>query len=289
MQINKKKQKHFLTVSLSWFWIGIGLTLCLAPTIWSAFSNHQSAAKINTYQKQMSTLKVQDYSEAFEQATLWNMALAQEATLSEIPIASYEEQLQLLGNGVMGILKIPKISLSLPIYHGVEEEALSKGVGHLSSSSLPIGSSSARAVLSAHRGLMQAELFTRLDELKSGDQFWIENPKETLAYEVFEIQVILPSEKSALEIEPGKDLVTLMTCTPYGINDHRLLVTGKRIPYLESLEALQKTTPTPTSWMQGSTREILFRLWPYVLILFVIGIWLYQRLFFHRQNPTPSK
>lgn len=277
MRINKKKQKRSF---FSWCWIGIGLLLCLAPTLWSALSHHQSATQINIYQTQMSNLAPQDYGEAFEQAVLWNMALAKETTLSETPIASYEEQLQLLGNGVMGILNIPKISLSLPIYHGVQEEALSKGVGHLPSSSLPIGSSSGRAVLSAHRGLMQAELFTRLDELQSGDQFWIENPKEILAYEVFDIQIILPNEKSALEIESGKDLVTLMTCTPYGINDHRLLVTGKRIPYVEiSKNSSQSTNKT---WIYGSLREILFRLWPYILLLLVIGVWIYQKFLFNR-------
>lgn len=258
----------------SFFCLCLGLSLCLAPSLWSMVSNHRTAQDIQGYQKEIETLDEQDFSYSFVQAALWNQSLNGQANLEE-SLASYEDQLQLLGHGVMGILSIPKLSLELPIYHGVEEEALSKGVGHLPSSSLPIGSLNARVVLSAHRGLMQAELFTRLDELEIGDCFWIKNPKETLAYQVRDIQVILPSEKSALAIEDGQDLVTLMTCTPYGINDHRLLVTGSRIPWQENQEKRIQAEEHP--WIHGSWREICFRLWPWLLVLFVIGLYLWNR------------
>lgn len=258
------------------FCLCLGLSLCLAPTLWSMISNHRAAQDIQGYQKEIETLDEQDFSDSFIQAALWNQSLNGQFHL-EKSLDDYQEQLQLLGHGVMGILSIPKLSLELPIYHGVEEEALSKGVGHLPSSSLPIGSFSARVVLSAHRGLMQAELFTRLDELEIGDCFWIKNPKETLAYQVRDIQVILPSEKSALAIEDGQDLVTLMTCTPYGINDHRLLVTGSRIPWQESQEKRTQVDKKLPTWIYGSWREICFRLWPWLLILLVLGLYLWNR------------
>ncbi len=263
--------------SISLLCLIVGLGFCIAPSLWMMFSHHQSAQEIQGYQKEMQTMAPQDFSKSFEQATLWNLALNGQAQVSE-RLASYEDQLQLLGHGVMGILSIPKISLELPIYHGVEEEALSQGVGHLPSSSLPIGSSSARVVLSAHRGLMQAELFTRLDELEVGDSFYIENPKEKLAYRVRDIQVILPSEKNALAIEDNQDLVTLMTCTPYGINDHRLLVTGQRIPWQESQEKIQVKNQAAV----GSWREICFRLWPICLVL-LVGFFLW-----HQRKKRPN-
>ena len=269
-----KAHPSFLERFPTLFCLFLGLSLCLAPSLWAMVSNHRAAQDIQGYQKEIETLEEQDFSYSFVQANLWNQSLNGQANLEE-PLANYEEQLQLLGHGVMGILSIPKLSLELPIYHGVEEEALSKGVGHLPSSSLPIGSLNARVVLSAHRGLMQAELFTRLDELEIGDHFWIENPKENLAYQVRDIQVILPTEKSALAIEPGQDLVTLMTCTPYGINDHRLLVTGSRIPWQESQE--KRIQVEEHTWIHGSWREICFRLWPWLLVLLVISLYLWKR------------
>ncbi len=270
------KKRLLSSSKISFLCLGLGLSLCLAPSLWTMFSHHQAAKDIQTYQKEIETISYQDFSQSFEQATLWNQALNGQIRL-ERPLEKYEEQLQLLGDGVMGILSIPKLTLELPIYHGVEEEALSKGVGHLPSSSLPIGSSSARVVLSAHRGLMQAELFTRLDELEIGDCFWIENPRETLAYKVRDIQVILPNEKKALAIEEGQDLVTLMTCTPYGINDHRLLVTGSRIPWQESQEQrIQEKEQFPT-WIHGSWREICFRLWPWLVVLLVVILLIWRK------------
>ena len=133
------------------------------------------------------------------------------------------------GNGVMGAVKVPKQSIDLPIYHGTSEEALASGAGHLYGSSLPVGGKSTHAVITGHRGLVDAMMFTRLDEVKQGDFFYIEVMGETLGYKVDRISVILPTDTSKLKIVPGEDRVTLMTCTPYGVNTHRLLISGHRV------------------------------------------------------------
>lgn len=260
---------------LAWLVIALGLLLAAAPSLWSAFSGHQAAESIRLLQKEAETADQSSLEASLEQARLWNARLAgeygQEGAVSESN--GYEQQLCLYNHQVMGILTIPCIDVSLPIYHGCSQEALSNGAGHLPSSSLPVGSPSARAVLSAHRGLMSAALFTRLDEVGKGDVFLIENPKEKLAYQVESIEVILPENTEALRIVSGRDLVTLMTCTPYGINSHRLLVTGSRIEWNEKAEAASQSVPKSTlSW-----REQFFRLWPLVLfglaLLAGLGFW----------------
>ncbi len=149
---------------------------------------------------------------------------------------NYEEVLNISGDGVMGYVEIPKINVYLPIYHGTGEDVLEKGAGHLEMTALPIGGENRHPVISAHRGLPSAELFTRLDEMETGDQFYIHVLDRTLAYEVDQIEVIEPEELSLLQPEEDKDLVTLLTCTPYAVNTHRLLVRGIRIPYTEDLE-----------------------------------------------------
>lgn len=139
-------------------------------------------------------------------------------------------------DGVMGSLEIPKIHVYLPIYHGTSAESLRRGVGHLEGSSFPIGGESTHSILTGHRGLPQAELFTDLDQLEEGDVFYIHILEETLAYEIYEIETVEPENVESLTIQEGRDLVTLVTCTPYGINSHRMLVHAQRIPYEEAEE-----------------------------------------------------
>lgn len=150
---------------------------------------------------------------------------------------TYDHLLNIDGTGVMGIVRIPKIGVELPIYHGTSEEALQKGAGHLKGSSLPVGGENTHVCLSAHRGLPNKRMFTRLDEMEEGDLFFLESLGETLAYKVTDIRTVKPDEVQYLEIQKGKDLVTLITCTPYGLNTHRLYVTGERTPYTEATEA----------------------------------------------------
>ena len=149
---------------------------------------------------------------------------------------SYQEQLNLSGTGMMGTISIPKINVNLPIYHGVEEEVLVNGVGHLPESILPVGGEYTHFLQYGHRGLPNAKLFTRLDEMESGDLFFVTGCGEKLAYQVSEIDIIHPEDVEGLWIQAEKDLVSLITCTPYGLNTKRLVVTGERIPYTEKQE-----------------------------------------------------
>lgn len=160
--------------------------------------------------------------------------------------ANYEEVLSLDGDGVMGFIEIPKIDVSLPIMHGTSEDVLAEGVGHIEQTALPIGGEGRHSVLTGHRGLPSAELFTRLDELEKGDEFYLHVLDETMAYRVDEINVVEPDELAELAAEPGLDLVTLVTCTPYAVNTHRLLVRGARVPYEEGAE--EKAASAAASW-----------------------------------------
>ena len=154
------------------------------------------------------------------------------------------------GGGIMGTIKVPKQSIELPIYHGTSEEALASGAGHLYGTSLPVGGSSTHAVITGHRGLVAALMFTRLDEVRTGDFFYVEVMGETLGYQVDRISVILPDDTSQLRIVPGEDRVTLMTCTPYGVNTHRLLVSGHRV-------AIPVPAPKPSDVHDARNRAII--------------------------------
>ena len=162
----------------------------------------------------------------------------------------YDDLLNVNDNGIMGYIRIPAIDVELPIYHGVENSTLEQGVGHLPGSSLPVGGESTHAVLAAHSGLASQRMFTDLEQLREGDRFYLSVLGETLAYEIDQMLVVEPDDAAALELQPGMDLVTLITCTPYGVNTHRLLVRGKRVPYepaqQEVVEA--EAAPEPSTW-----------------------------------------
>ena len=209
-----------------------GLSLLLYPTVsdyWNSF--HQSRA-IATYAGEVANLSNADYGRMWEEARAYNRRLAEMANplLSEpADTADYEALLDIAGSGVMGYIEIPSIKVSLPIYHGVDEAVLQVAVGHIPGTSLPTGGESTHCVISGHRGLPSAKLFTNLDQLKEGDLFMLRVLDETLSYEVDQILIVEPHEVGALAIEPGQDYCTLVTCTPYGINSHRLLVRGHRV------------------------------------------------------------
>ena len=180
---------------------------------------------------------------------------------------------------MIGSISIPTINVELPIYAGTSEDILQRGAGHLEGSSLPVGGKSTRAVITAHRGLPQARLFTELDKLKKNDVFYITNIKETLAYKVESIKVIEPNEVSALSIQKGRDLVTLLTCTPYMINSHRLLVTGHRIAYNDKV-AKQKRAK--------ATANLLLKIMIIVLVVFIL-LYLVYRYFRKKLDFKKSK
>ena len=204
----------------------LGVFLLLFPFGWSLIGDQRQQGVVATYEKEVETIEETKRKEVLEEAISYNERLYRTGEFRE---EEYEMQLNLVGNGVMGSIVIPKIDLKLPLYHGTEEEILTNGIGHLKESSLPVPSIPCHSILTGHRGLPEAQLFTRLDELEEEDVFYLNLCGEEFAYRVCEIQVIRPEQVEVLEIQPERSLVSLITCTPYGINTHRLVVTGELI------------------------------------------------------------
>ena len=225
------KKGSFSTLILILIFL-VGLSMLLYPSVsdyWNSL--HQSRA-ITEYAEQVANLDDDRYDELWQETQGYNQTLLTKADryeLSDEEQAEYESLLNVSGNGIIGYIEIPDIKCSLPIYHGVDEAVLQIAVGQIEGTSLPVGGKSTHCVLSGHRGLPSARLFTDLDKLAEGDQFLLRVLDETLTYEVDQIRIVEPHEMDALEIEEGKDYCTLVTCTPYGINSHRLLVRGHRV------------------------------------------------------------
>ena len=233
------KKRDFSTVILILVFL-VGLSLLLYPSVsdyWNSF--HQSRA-IATYAEQVANIDNDIYARLWEDAKAYNQTLVGKQNrfqITEEEQETYESLLNVGGNGIIGYIEIAKISCSLPIYHGTDEGVLQIAIGHIQGTSLPTGGESNHCVVSGHRGLPSAKLFTDLDKLIPGDTFVLRVLDETLTYEVDQILIVEPQELAALEIEEGKDYCTLVTCTPYGINTHRLLVRGHRVANAE--EAVQ--------------------------------------------------
>ena len=239
----KKKSGNITTILLVVILLA-GLSLLLYPSFsdyWNSF--HQSRA-IASYAEQVAQLDENQYDEIWSAAADYNASLAQRSNayiLSDEQKAAYEQLLNVSGTGIMGYIEIPSIDCSLPIYHGTDEGVLQIAVGHLEWTSLPVGGAGSHCVLSGHRGLPSARLFTDLDKLAVGDVFMLRVLDEVLTYEVDQILIVEPQDTDALQIEPGQDYCTLVTCTPYGINTHRLLVRGHRIENLEQAKTVHVT------------------------------------------------
>lgn len=222
----------------------IGLSLLLYPTVsdyWNSF--HQTQA-IAGYAEAVSEMDETSYERILAEAQSYNETLRSNNHRyqpTEEETEQYEKLLNISGNGIMGYIEIPAIGVSLPIYHGVEDTVLQIAIGHIEGSSLPVGGSSTHCVVSGHRGLPSAKLFTDLDKLVEGDTFLLRVLDEVLTYEVDQIHIVEPHEVDLLEIEEGQDLCTLVTCTPYGVNSHRLLVRGHRIENQESASSIRIT------------------------------------------------
>lgn len=222
----------------------IGLSLLLYPSFsnwWN--SMHQSRA-IASYSEEVAKLDEDQYREIWDNAWNYNQSLLErpnDFVLSEEQKAAYDQLLDIGDNGVMGYIEIPSIGVALPIYHGTDEAVLQIAAGHLEWTSLPVGGESSHCVLSGHRGLPSAKLFTDLDQLAEGDTFVLRVLDEVLTYEVDQILIVDPHDTDALQIEEGKDYCTLVTCTPYGINSHRLLVRGHRIETTVEAEKIRVT------------------------------------------------
>ena len=209
-----------------------GLSLLLYPTVSDYWNSLHTSQAVASYDQAVKSMDEGKYDELLQRAGQYNRDLFLRGTLfalTDEEREDYNSQLDIDGSGVMGYIEIPTIKVSLPIYHGTSDDVLQVAVGHLEWSSLPVGGESTHCVLSGHRGLPSAKLFTNLDQLTEGDLFVIRTLDEVLTYEVDRILIVLPSEVQALAAEEGKELCTLVTCTPYGVNSHRMLVRGHRV------------------------------------------------------------
>jgi len=232
----------------------IGFGILAYPTIANQWNTYRQSRLISDYDQAVSQMDEEDFDKAWEEARAYNATFEQNSIMSDvfgideaddIKGTEYWKVLNVGGDGIMGYITIPKINIKLAIYHGTDTDVLQTGVGHLNGTKLPVGGEGNHTVLSAHRGLPSAKLFTDIDQLKEKDRFYLHILDEDMAYEVDQILPMVDKDdydtlQEALNIEEGQDYVTLFTCTPYGVNSHRLLVRGHRVPYDGELE----TTPT---------------------------------------------
>lgn len=274
-----------------------GLSLLLYPFVANQWNNYRQKQLISGYEQVVSEKeaaegidydaerkKAEDYNEALLPCVLPDsFALAESSGVDPV----YMNTLNIAGDEMMGSVEIPKINIKIPIYHTTEEEVLNKGAGHLEGSSLPVGGANTHAVISAHRGLPSASLFTDLDQMKVGDHFLLHVLDETLCYEVDKISVVKPEDTTALAVEDGQDLVTLLTCTPYGVNTERLLVRGHRVPYVEEEVKEEKTV------LSGSSLHTNYLLWVFVGLsvtaLFIFVLYLKEIKLKRRANKGGKK
>lgn len=245
-----------------------GLSLLLYPFTANQWNNYRQSRLITTYDETVAALDESgqiDYESEWQKALAYNEALdpyilPDSFSTAQVPEEGSEEYLSCLNltsDGMMGYVQIPKINVKIPIYHTTNEDVLQKAAGHLAGSSLPVGGEGSHAVISAHRGLPSAALFTDLDKLTEGDHFLLSILDDTLCYEVDQISVVDPTDTKALVSEADQDLVTLLTCTPYGVNSHRLLVRGHRIPY----ESVQDEVIPAASGLIGTSLHTSYLLW----------------------------
>lgn len=250
-----------------------------------------AGSTIESYKKQSKTYDQKQKDKAFQEAKEYNEDLTKSAVQLTDPFKAkksdgetmiYNNILNLDHSGIMGYLEIPCISVNLPIYHGTDAEILERGVGHLAASSIPVGGKSTHSVLTGHTGLSSAKLFTDLTEMKNDDLFFIHVLDRILAYKVDQISVVKPEDTEKLQIIDGKDYVTLVTCTPYGVNDHRLLVRGARTKYEKTQESSIRLRNKDSQWMGTYKRAIAIGL--AIVMALVLSGKVYQKLRIRRKK-----
>ena len=278
----RNKRRSWLRNFMFFLVFLIGAGILFYPTVSDLWNNYRNQQLISEYTEIVETMESEDFSEIWAEAREYN----EQHTVNTILDAfdeeegdyvlshPYEQVLNPTGNEIMGYLEIPKISVKLAIYHGIGTEALENGCGHIEGTSLPIGGVGTHSVLSAHRGLPSAKLFTDLDQLEIGDLFYITVLDEKLAYKVDQILTVLPEETEDLAIEEDKDLVTLVTCTPYGVNSHRLLVRGERTEYVpeEDISTPGMILRNPLEGTNRSERMLVIGLMVFIIFLILFGI-----------------
>ena len=252
----------------------IGFGILVYPTVADQWNTYRQSRLISSYENTIEEMEPEDFTAEWEKARTFNDTLTQNSIYGDVfgeedqklEDTQYWQVLNVGGDGVMGYLSIPKINIKLSIYHGTSDQVLQTGVGHLNGTKLPIGGESTHSVLAAHRGLPSARLFTDIDQLEKGDKFYIHVLDETLAYQVDQILDMVDKDdtetlEKALQIEEGKDQVTLFTCTPYGVNSHRLLVRGTRVPY----EGEEEVSSTPVDTMLQAVQN-------YYMLYLILGL-----------------
>lgn len=281
-------KRRYLQIILAAVLFLLALGLTLYPVI-SNYYNQRHQSQIQTvYREVLEQTDTAELKRIREQADAYNAAItpgaAEEAYSQESIIAAsndYVNQLDLGGTGIMGYVVIPKIDVDLPIYHGTGSDALDRGTGHLLGSSLPVGGEGTHTIITGHSGMASQKMFTDLEQLQEGDVFYLRVLDETLAYEVKAVHTVLPHDTSFLGIVPGQDLCTLVTCTPTGINTHRLLVQGSRIPY-ETVQEVEGTVPSPekkvvSHWEDQYWLGIRLGLMAMVFLTLMVNVLLYIR------------
>lgn len=286
----KKKSSKLLNIFIALVFLA-GAGIFTYPTISDMWNQYRNALLVSNYNDSVENLSDEQYEKLWQEAQEYN----DKHTVNTVVDAfneedeyvlshPYDEVLDPNGDGLMGSIEIPKLKAILAIYHGLSAEVLEKGVGHVEGTSLPIGGESTHAVLAGHRGLPSAKIFTDLDQMEIGDIFLIHVLDKTLAYKVDQIKTVLPEETNELDIEEGKDLVTLVTCTPYGVNTHRLLVRGERTEYVE-----QATEETPVQQLAKiDPKQIMFGGLA-VLIVLIIIIYIVVRYKGKKRNKSENK
>jgi sortase A len=263
--------------------------MTLYPII-STIYNEKHQSQIHTqYEEQVKQVDNSAIIKAKELAIAYNEAIQPGAQLSDAfsneallwASEDYKNQLNVTGNGIMGYVNIPTLNIHLPIYHGTDSKTLEKGIGHLLGSSLPVGGDTTHTILTAHSGMASQKMFSDLPQMKIGDVFYLEVLGETLAYQVDQIKTVLPFDITYLGIEESRDLCTLVTCTPFGVNTHRLLVRGTRIPYEVAEEIVEETTPEEkpvSTWEQEYLKGLYVGLIAVAAMeLAALGYWIYRR------------
>ena len=283
MKKQKRKESKvnpalFLT-SLLIFAAGVGIFVY--PAVSNRLAERRQAEAIERYEADVTVLEPEEIEEQKARAREYNQNLAEDELHDPflqgdqyVISSGYNDVLNYNEDGIMAYVEIPCIDVNLPIYHGTSEEVLQKGAGHLAASSLPIGGEGTHSVISAHRGLPSAKLFTDLDEMEIGDVFCIHVLDETLAYQVDQIETVEPDELNSLRVVKGRDLVTLLTCTPYAVNTHRLLVRGTRIPYEEAREIQEEQEQNALPlWLREYFTSIVVGIFFLALLITAVLLW----------------
>lgn len=262
-------KKHWTTILLTLILL-TGVGLLLYPTLAHTYNMIYATHAIDAYENALVELTPEDYDSYFQEADAYNAKLRQLTS----PLTDYEEipgyydMLSVGGSNLIGYINIEKIHVNLPIFHGTSSAVLAEGVGHMEGTSLPVGGESTHAILSAHRGLPQARLFTDLDKLEEGDLFTVTVLDRLLTYQVEKITIAEPTEVNLLLVEEGVDGITLLTCTPYGVNTHRLLVHGHRV---ENLEQVQQLYITSDAIQMEPLICALFYAIPATILMFIVA------------------